>query len=54
MTMDDLLIRGAKLYDGSGAAPVQADLAVRGGRIRAIGPSLVADATQVVDAAGLA
>ena len=52
--MDDLLIRGAMLYDGTGAEPVQADLAVRNGRIRAIGTSLPVDATQVIDAAGLA
>jgi N-acyl-D-amino-acid deacylase len=52
--MDDLLIRGALLYDGTGAEPVQADLAVRNGRIRAIGNSLPVDATQVIDAAGLA
>ena len=51
--MDDLLIRGAKLYDGTGAGPLQADLAVRNGRIRAIGASLPAQARQVVDADGL-
>ncbi len=51
---DDLLIRGAMLYDGSGAEPFQADLAVRGGRIRAIAPSLPVDAARVVDAGGLA
>ena len=53
--MDDLLIRGVWLYDGTGAEPVRADLAVRHGLIRAIGPSLrVDDATRVVDADGLA
>jgi N-acyl-D-aspartate/D-glutamate deacylase len=52
--MDDLLIRGAALYDGSGADPLRADLAVRAGRIRAIAPSLPADAKQVIDADGLA
>jgi N-acyl-D-aspartate/D-glutamate deacylase len=52
--MDDLLIRGATLYDGSGAEPQRADLAVRDGRIRAIAPSLPADARNVVDAGGLA
>ena len=30
--MDDLLIRQATLYDGSGADPMRADLAVRAGR----------------------
>lgn len=52
--MDDLLIRGATLHDGSGADPTRADLAVRDGRIRAIAPSLPVDARQVVDAGGLA
>ncbi len=52
--MDDLLIRGATLYDGSGADPVRADLAVRAGRIRAIAPSLPKDARQAIDADGLA
>jgi N-acyl-D-amino-acid deacylase len=52
--MDDLLIRHATLYDGSGADPIQADLAVRAGRIRAVGPALPKDAKQVIDAHGLA
>ena len=52
--MNDLLIRGAWLVDGSGADPVQADLAVRAGRIEAIGPALPVDARRVVDAGGLA
>ena len=52
--MDDLLIRQATLYDGSGADPMRADLAVRAGRICAIAPSLPADAKQVIDADGLA
>ncbi|HEY6353750.1 MAG TPA: amidohydrolase family protein, partial [Burkholderiaceae bacterium] len=52
--MDDLLIRGATLYDGTGADPIRADLAVRAGRIRAIAPSLPADAKQIIDADGLA
>jgi N-acyl-D-aspartate/D-glutamate deacylase len=52
--MDDLLIRNATLYDGSGADPIRADLAVRAGRIQAIGPSLCADAKQVIDADRLA
>jgi len=52
--MDDLLIRHATLYDGSGADPRHADLAVRAGRIRAIGASLPADAKQIIDADGLA
>ena len=52
--MDDLLIRGATLHDGSGAPPQRADLAVRDGRIRAIAPSLAGEARRVVDGGGLA
>ncbi len=52
--MHDLLIRHATLYDGSGADPIRADLAVRAGRIRAIAPSLPVEAKQVNDADGLA
>ena len=52
--MDDLLIRGATLLDGSGAEPFVGDLAVQGGRIRAIGASLPVDAKRVIDADGLA
>ena len=52
--MDDLLFRNATLLDGSGAEPTVGDLAVRNGRIRAIGPSLAVDATQVIDASDLA
>ena len=52
--MFDLLIRNALLFDGSGAPPVVQDLAVRGGRIEAIGVRLAGAATQVVDAEGLA
>jgi N-acyl-D-aspartate/D-glutamate deacylase len=52
--LNDLLIRNATLYDGSGADPQLADLAVRAGRIHAIAPSLPKDAKQIVDADGLA
>jgi N-acyl-D-aspartate/D-glutamate deacylase len=52
--VDDLLLRGATLLDGSGAEPMVGDLAVRDGRIRAIGASLPVDARHVIDAGGLA
>ena len=52
--MFDLLIRNALVFDGSGAPPVVQDLAVRGGRIEAIGARLDGTATQVVEAQGLA
>lgn len=51
--MDDLLIRGAQVFDGTGAEPFAADVAIKDGRIRAVGANLSADAAQVVDAQGL-
>ncbi len=52
--MTDLLIRNALVLDGSGAAPVHADVAMRDGRIAAVGSRLGLAAAQVVDADGLA
>lgn len=49
----DVLFRNALVFDGSGAAPVQQDVAVREGCIAAIGPGLpAARAREVIDAAG--
>src|SRR5262245_38150183 len=50
----DILIRGGQLIDGTGAAAVRGDLAIRDGRIAAIGPDLGTDAAELIDAAGLA
>lgn len=49
----DVLIRGGEVIDGSGAAPVRADVAVRGGRIEAVDvlPDDVV-AAEVLDASG--
>ena len=52
--MTDLLIRNALVLDGSGAAPVHADVAVRDGRIAAVGSRLGLAAAPVIDADGLA
>lgn len=53
--MNDLLISGAWVLDGSGADAVQADLAVRGGRIEAVGPTAASvPARERIDASGLA
>src|SRR3954468_14440854 len=52
MAMNDLVIRGATVLDGLGNEPVRADVAVRDGRIAAVG-EIGADAAEVV-AAGLA
>jgi N-acyl-D-amino-acid deacylase len=49
----DILIRGGVLLDGSGAAGKPGDLAIRDGRIDAVGGDLGADAAQVIDAEGL-
>jgi N-acyl-D-aspartate/D-glutamate deacylase len=51
--MHDLLIRGATIFDGTGKPRFEADLAVQGGRIAAIGSELGA-ARETVDARGLA
>src|SRR3982074_1369867 len=51
---DDILIRGGLLFDGTGAPGTARDLAIRDGRIAAIGTDLASDAARVIDAAGLA
>jgi N-acyl-D-amino-acid deacylase len=50
----DVIIRGGMVYDGSGGAPYQADVAVKGDRIAAIGPHLAARGKVEVDAHGKA
>jgi N-acyl-D-amino-acid deacylase len=52
MTKHDLVIRGGTLVDGTGAAPVVADLAIDGDRISAIGSS-VGEGDREIDARGL-
>ena len=51
--MHDLLIKNAQIYDGLGNAPQAGELAVKNGRIQAIGRDL-GSAREVVDAGGLA
>lgn len=50
----DILIRGARVYDGSGNPWFLADVGIRGGRIAAAGRLGQAQARQVVEARGLA
>src|SRR3954470_16151086 len=50
----DLVIRGGTVFDGTGRAGERADLAVRDGRIAAIGALHDATAPRVIDAEGLA
>jgi N-acyl-D-amino-acid deacylase len=51
----DMLISGALVFDGGNAPPVEADIAIQGGRIAAVGRSLpAAGARRIVDGQGLA
>ena len=52
--MDTYLIRGAEVFDGTGAAASRVDVAVSGGRIAAVGRNLSGLAGQTIDAGGLA
>jgi N-acyl-D-amino-acid deacylase len=51
--MHNLVIRGATVVDGLGHDPIRADVAIRDGRIAAIG-EVGKDASEIVDAGGLA
>jgi N-acyl-D-amino-acid deacylase len=48
----DIIIRGGTVVDGTGAAPVQADVAIAGGIIQAVG-AVDATAREEIDATGL-
>ena len=50
--MYDILIEAGRVADGSGAPAFAADVAVKDGRIAAVGGSLTAEARGVIDAAG--
>ncbi len=50
----DIIIRGGTVYDGTGRAPVRADVGIKGDRIAAIGNLRRATAPTIVDAQGLA
>jgi N-acyl-D-amino-acid deacylase len=50
----DVVILNGTLYDGTGAAPQVADIAIEGDRIAVIGDFDNADADRVIDASGLA
>jgi len=52
--MLDLLIRGGLVFDGSGAPPRKADVAIHGERIEAVERLEGAQAHRVIDASGLA
>ncbi len=48
--MTDLLIRGGTVIDGTGAPGRRADVAIRGGRIAAVGAGLGKDGARIIDA----
>ena len=49
----DLLVKNGRIYDGSGAESYAGDIAVKGGRIVAVG-EVSSDAREVINADGLA
>src|SRR5688500_15388925 len=50
----DVVIKGGTVYDGSGGAPVRADVGIRGDQIAAVGDLSPAGAAHVIDASALA
>ena len=50
----DVIIRGGMVYDGTGRAPVKADVGIRGDRIAAVGNLSRGTAKAIIDAKGLA
>jgi N-acyl-D-amino-acid deacylase len=50
----DVIIRGGTIYDGTGGAPYQADIAVKGDRVALIAPRIDGHGTTEVDAHGKA
>ncbi len=50
----DVIISGGAVYDGTGGAPVTADIGIRGDRIAAIGNLAAEPARQRIDAHGMA
>ncbi len=49
-----VVIRGGTVYDGTGAPPIRADVAIDGDRIRAVGTNLQTTGSTIIDARGLA
>lgn len=53
-TRYDVIIRGGMVYDGSGKAPIKADIGIIGDKIASVGDLRKSTAAQIVDASGLA
>ncbi len=49
----DLIIRNARLFDGSGGAARNVDVGVADGRVVAIGPCIAGKAAEIIDGSGL-
>ena len=49
----DLVIRGGTVVDGSGAPSIRADVAVAGGQIAEVAPSITEGAKRSIDAGGM-
>ena len=47
-----VVIRGGTVYDGTGAPPIRADVAIDGDRIRAVGTNLQTTGSTIIDARG--
>ncbi len=50
--MHDIIIRNANIVDGTGAKPFRGDVAIKGGRIAAIGKLGLESASETIDASG--
>ena len=50
--MEDIFIRGGTVIDGSNSPGVRADVAIKGGRIAAIGDDLTSGGAKVIEAGG--
>ena len=54
MPSASILLKGGLVYDGTGAPPAEADVAVAGDRISGMGPGLTAAGAEVIDVRGMA
>ena len=52
--MSDLVLQNGTIYDGSGTAPYQGDIAIQGDQIAALGAPGTLDGTTKIDVSGLA